>query len=153
MIISKIICFSSLLQIMWIMFKDKEKRSNRNTNRWVSFIKIGNYVRKRTIHYHVNDRETIYNESFRILIDPRNKLKHKIEAFIHCCSSLPLLKQAFRRYCVDLLINLDATFRLCRICSMILTVVQKKESAASFMVRPNFHFAIGIIQILIEKIL
>ena len=39
---------------------------------------------KRKIHYHVNYSETIYIESSQILIDPQDKLKHKIEVFHDC---------------------------------------------------------------------
>ena len=35
----------------------------------------------KAINYHINDSETIYNESSQVLTDPQNKLKHKIEAF------------------------------------------------------------------------
>ena len=93
-----------------IIFKDKQKQSSRNTNRWVPFVRICNYVSKRTIHYHINDSQTIYSVS-----------PHEIETFqddfIYClavraifihCLSFPPLEQAFRRYCVDPFIRSDA---------------------------------------------
>ena len=57
------------------------KQSSRNTIRWVSFVKICNQISKRTIHYHINDSETIYRESSHVLTDPKDKLEHKIEVF------------------------------------------------------------------------
>ena len=111
--ISKIICFSSLSQILSIM----QKQSSRNTNKWVSLVKICYYVRNRTIHYHINGSEKTYDESSQVLIEPQDKLKHKIETFqdyytlSHLHSLLFVmftLGAGFCPYCVDPLVSMDA---------------------------------------------
>ena len=81
------------------------RRSVRKRMDWLSpdqIVEFPAYLNRYTLNYHINNSETIYNESshfFRlssigtvghlvynessqVLIDPRDKLKHKIETFI-----------------------------------------------------------------------
>ena len=98
--ISKVIDIFLHLQILWI----KQKQCSRNTNSWVSLVKICDYVRKRTIHYHINNKGnnlqrtvTSFNRPLRTNLTIKLKtFKTKIyyllmrATFIYCCLSFPL---------------------------------------------------------------